>query len=587
MSVGQVVLMLHSHLPYYRKHGMWPFGEENLYECMAETYIPLLDALYELRDEGIKPGITVGITPILAEQLADAHLQQGFLEFLDARIKAADEDLQRYPNDTLRSHSEHVAFLAQWYKDYYQNIRNSFEHKYNHHLLPFFKQLQDEGAIEIVTCAATHGFLPLLGQDEAVDFQIKVGVETYKQHFDRAPKGIWLPECAYRPAIPANSYRLLNGGTHPPRAGIDAFLHAHGIEYFFTEFHAIEGSERSDSRRAFGAYSSISQVPMQVQGKTGLTTYQPYFLKDYPVAVMGRCERASFQVWSADHGYPGDGLYREFHKKDTESGLHYWRLTSKDSDLGAKMLYDPVLAFEQTKSHADHYVGLLSGLLGHYDYEHGEPGMIMISYDTELFGHWWFEGVSFLKHLIRGIHQHPTLTTNTASVALKAQPPKQAIELPESTWGAGGHYHVWANDDVTWTWTYIHQAEAKLFELAGTLDVPNLSPDAATTLNVAARQLLLLEGSDWPFLMTTGQAHDYAIERFNEHKDNFWALTEMLDTNQFDMSQVHAIAEQDNCFDFVRNDWLTEWQRGRKQAIDQTEPFKHLRPIKIATNHTL
>ena len=117
--------------------------------------------------------------------------------------------------------------------------------------------------------------------------------------------------------------------------------------------------------------------------------------------------------------------------------------------------------------------------------------------------------------------------------------------------------------------------------------VPNLSPDAATTLNVAARQLLLLEGSDWPFLMTTGQAHDYAIERFNEHKDNFWALTEMLDTNQFDMSQVHAIAEQDNCFDFVRNDWLTEWQRGRKQAIDQTEPFKHLRPIKIATNHTL
>ena len=84
MSVGQFVFMLHSHLPYYRKAGMWPFGEENLYECMAETYVPLLNAISELYEEGIKAKLTVGITPILAEQLNDEHLQNGFVEYIDS-----------------------------------------------------------------------------------------------------------------------------------------------------------------------------------------------------------------------------------------------------------------------------------------------------------------------------------------------------------------------------------------------------------------------------------------------------------------------------------------------------------------------
>ena len=84
MSVGQFVFMLHSHLPYYRKAGMWPFGEENLYECMAETYVPLLNAISELYDEGIKAKLTVGITPILAEQLNDRYLQEGFVKYLNS-----------------------------------------------------------------------------------------------------------------------------------------------------------------------------------------------------------------------------------------------------------------------------------------------------------------------------------------------------------------------------------------------------------------------------------------------------------------------------------------------------------------------
>src|SRR5580658_659417 len=96
MGVGSFVLMLHSHLPYYRKAGMWPFGEESIYECMAETYIPLLNIIDELWQEGIKANLTIGITPVLAEQLADQHINEGFLKFLNDRIEAAHADEKRF-----------------------------------------------------------------------------------------------------------------------------------------------------------------------------------------------------------------------------------------------------------------------------------------------------------------------------------------------------------------------------------------------------------------------------------------------------------------------------------------------------------
>ena len=125
MSIGNFVFMLHSHLPYYRKAGMWPFGEENLYECMAETYVPLLNAINELYDEGIKAKLTVGITPVLAEQLNDEHLQNGFISYLDSRISAVAKDLDRYPCDTV-PHSHHLKYLAKYYYDWFTSLKDTF-----------------------------------------------------------------------------------------------------------------------------------------------------------------------------------------------------------------------------------------------------------------------------------------------------------------------------------------------------------------------------------------------------------------------------------------------------------------------------
>ena len=301
MSVGQFVFMLHSHLPYYRKAGMWPFGEENLYECMAETYVPLLNAISELYDEGIKAKLTVGITPILAEQLDDEHLKHGFVKYLDSRIEKVSKDLERYPDPKV-AHSQHLKYLAKYYYDWFNHIKDSFINKYGMDLIGQFKKYQDLGCIEITTSGATHGFSPLLATDSNLNAQFKIGSDTTKRLFGKKASGCWLPECAYRQGY---EYAGKDGQKHW-RPAIEVTLQNNDIEYFFTESHVIEGGNSIGNRRVIGVYGNIEYIPLPEREATGYDTYSAYWLPDAQVAVMGRNDRAGYQVWSAADGYPGD-----------------------------------------------------------------------------------------------------------------------------------------------------------------------------------------------------------------------------------------------------------------------------------------
>jgi 1,4-alpha-glucan branching enzyme len=553
--VGSVVIMLHSHLPFYRKAGMWPFGEENLYECMCETYLPLLNLFNALRAEGIPANITLGITPILAEQLADPHLKAGFIEYIETRLLAVRKDIAKYESQPKLPHAAHLLFLARYYETWFDNLLRDFCERYHQDVIGAFRALQDAGCIEITTSAATHGFLPLQGNDESITAQLKTGVESYKRHFGRAPKGVWLPECAYRPAWQIKDPE--SGETYV-RPGIDMFLFQQNLEYFFTEYSALEGGESSDTRRVIGLYDfKVQYIPTHVPlAPTGLTTDEAYWMRDYPVAVMGRSHRASFQVWSATYGYPGDGLYREFHQKDVDSGMHYWRLTSKERGIGDKMLYDPSLAKAKAKEHAEHYVSLLAELAKEKSAQkNNEHVLLLVSFDTELFGHWWFEGVEWFRDVIKGLDNHPDIRLSTGSDYLRRHPPKTAITLPESTWGQGGHYWVWQNQNTDWMWPIIHDAEDKMLALVTQFE-GETNPIRVRALNQAMRELFLLEASDWPFLVTTFQAKDYAIERFEGHVTRFQTLAKMLESGYVDEVVLHEIEAIDNAFPDADYRWF-------------------------------
>ncbi len=549
MTDGAFTFVLHSHLPYARQAGMWPHGEEWVHEGLAETYIPLLNALYDLDAEGVDYRLTVGITPILAEQLADPLIGDHFVHYAAERSAWAANDVERFDSagdTTMRD-------LARFYHHWYGRVLGSFEDRFGRDVIGAFKTLQDRGRIEISTSAATHGYLPLLARDSSIYGQIATGIASYRRHFGQDPTAIWLPECAYRPAYHDNT-----GGVDVLRPGIESFLAAQGIEVFFSETHTVEGGRPvgKAAGEAIGPYGEVTRryavdLTDEEQTEPG-TTYQAYWVGDAPgkVAVLGRNNRTGQQVWSGTFGYPGDFAYREFHRKDGVSGMQYWRIGGPGVDLGDKPPYDPDQARERTREHAAHYVSLVEELLGEYHRQNGKPGVIASNYDTELFGHWWFEGVDWLKEVLRGLANSAAVEMSTASRIVRDYVPERIMVLPESSWGAGGNHFTWLNVDTEWMWPPIHAAESRMEALVERF--PDASGEHEAVLNQVAREMLLLQSSDWPFLVTTGQAKEYASERFTEHVERFERLAEIAErgaglTDQ-DRETLAELAERDNPF---------------------------------------
>ncbi|MGH2562270.1 MAG: glycoside hydrolase family 57 protein [Thermomicrobiales bacterium] len=567
VKAGAFTFVLHSHLPFARQAGMWPHGEEWIHEAIAETYVPLLDAMYDLQAEDVPFRLTIGITPILAEQLADPLIVDHFVHYAAERAAWAGKDVARFEetNDpTMRD-------LARYYHHWYARTLTSFRDRYQQDLLGAFKRLQDAGLIEIATSAATHGYLPLLSRDSSIYGQLRTGVDAYRRHFGRQPKAIWLPECAYRSAILED-----DGGTSLRRPGLESFLASVGIRVFFSETHTVEGGQPVGraAGEAIGPYGSVPRryavsLSPEEQQDPG-TTFQPYWVGDAAgqVAVLGRNNRTGQQVWSGTFGYPGDSVYREFHRKDGVSGMQYWRVGGANVDLGDKPPYDPVQAADRVKEHADHFVGLVGEMLREYRSESGRFGVISAAYDTELFGHWWFEGVDWLKHVLRGLAAHDDVEMTTACRIIEEHEPERVMALPESSWGAGGGHFTWRNVDTRWMWPQIHTTETRMERLVARF--PVASGERLIALNQAARELLLLESSDWPFLVTTGQAKEYASQRFSEHVERFNQLADLIeragDMSDDERDFVGALAERDNPFPAI--DYRVFAERQGSAAVD-------------------
>ena len=547
---GSFSFVLHSHIPYTRQAGRWPHGEEWIHEASAETYIPLLNHLYDMLQEGVPARLTIGLTPILVEQLADEHIQRNFLQYLQDRIAAVKKDIPRFE----AGNKPDYLHLAQFYQHWYENIQRSFVERFDGNLVLAFRKLQDEGLIEIVTCAATHGYLPLFDRDETINFQLQTAVDSYQRHFGRKPRAIWLPECAYRPA-----YIDSNGRT---RKGIESFLERFELGLFFAETHMIEGGRPVGiaAGEALGPYGAITRrylVPVsEVIPDQPASTYEAYHVTKPQVAVLGRNNQIGLQVWSADSGYPGDFDYRDFHKKDGNSGMQYWRITGARVDLAEKDAYHPEWASSKVRQHVEHFSQLAESLLLSYYEETGRRGFISANYDTELFGHWWFEGIDWLAGVLRKLAASSTVELTTASTYLEENPPETVLNLPEGSWGAGGNHFVWDNADTHWIWPIIHRAESRM----GQTVIANLeaSEEVKIVLNQAGRELLLLQSSDWPFLITTGQANEYAIQRFKQHHERFGQLVDSVDSGSPNTELAGQLWEIDKIFPEIDFRWFKE-----------------------------
>ncbi len=545
------VLTLHSHLPYVLNHGRWPHGSDWLCEATLDTYLPLLEALSELEQGGTVAPVTLGITPVLANQLASPRFREEMDAFFRQRLKACEEA----PASLIDTGDRDLLTLVDYWRARFLRFQRLFE-EIEGNLLGAFRRLEDEARLEIISSAATHGFLPLLGREESVRLQLAVGFSEHQRLFGRDPKGCWAPECAYRPEgrwdpIPGVSLAA-------PRAGLEDFLSEAGFRYFFVDTHMAEagqalgwsgdvtpGVERFDAEFA-GESRAATEPPAR-------SAYQTYFVGDPSsgkgLAAFVREPEASKQVWSRQLGYPGDGSYLEFHKIRWPSGLKYWSVTGPDVDLGEKSPYQPKEAGYRSGGHASHF----AGLLGHIQRKArlGPSGVVMAPFDTELFGHWWFEGVDFLRELFVRLPFREGVIPVTASEHLDSFPAQAAIRPLQGSWGANGDFSMWLNDATRWTWERLWPLEDRFWEAAPRALA---SEETRPILAQAARQLLLAQSSDWQFMISTGAVPDYAEKRFNLHCDGAEMLLGALSLTATEedlatgLEMVHELQTRDDLF---------------------------------------
>jgi len=124
---GNFTFVLHSHLPYVITHGKWPHGMDWLDEAACGTYIPLLNVFNELVQEGLSPKVTLGVTPILTEMLANPIFKENLGHYLNNKIEIAREN----EKDFHRTGERDMEFLANMWASWYQERLNDFNDKYD------------------------------------------------------------------------------------------------------------------------------------------------------------------------------------------------------------------------------------------------------------------------------------------------------------------------------------------------------------------------------------------------------------------------------------------------------------------------
>jgi len=531
--------VLHFHLPYVRHPEMPKYLEEEWYfEAVTETYLPILESFDNLDKDNIPFNITISLTPTLLSMLADDLLSDRLVEYVNVRLKVLDEEAYRTQTDP----NFHPVTL--FYRERYRNWAHKLKDSGGKYIINKILQHHRNGHINIITSAATHGFLMfMVGEPETIVAQIELGVETHERLLGVKPSGIWLPECGYT-------------------SGFDAILNRYGLFYTFLDQHGIE---MADPEPPNGCFSPV--------------------VTPFGVVAFGRDPESSRQVWSSLEGYPGTPVYREFYRDvgfDLDlphltplrhgsikafTGLKYYAITGKGT---YKEAYRPNAAKRQAYEHAQQFVyhREIQGnyLKGKID----EPPVIVSMYDAELFGHWWFEGPWWLEAVFRQMDKNQFVESLTAETVAK-ETLSRLKNLPDnlyindekiypnnnvwvaqpasSTWGGGGYCEVWLNGQNDQIQQFLSDLAVEIIDICKNRYDRVLYKEV---LNQAARELLLAQSSDWPFLLSTGQAISYAERRVASHLIRAKKCILMATgLEPFDKKWFDDISYKDNIFPWI------------------------------------
>ena len=499
---GELAIVLHSHMPYVEGFGTWPFGEEWLLEAIASSYLPLLELLERHASRGVQAAVTVGVTPVLADQLALSAVGERFLRFMHGtRRECHNEDAAG-----LERGGQHdaAAALRLSGRDYEQAAA-AFERR-GGDLLGALRVLRDSGTVDLWASCATHAVLPLLATDGGVRMQVEAGVAAHADRFGAWSGGFWLPECAYRPGLE----------DHLARAGVSAFC--------------------VDQTRVGDPLDHLQPIA------TGGTVALPL---DWNTISL---------VWD-DRGYPADPVYRDYHAQ-TVNGMRAWANSGRP--------YDRELAHARAREQAAHFVDQVLRRAAAYRGARGRAALIVCALDTELLGHWWYEGPVWLDAVIEEAERRG-LALATLPGALERHEPR-AADVLESSWGTDKDLHTWDSPpvaDVVWA---ARRSELELIAALGA----EPSDGARSPARRAARELLALQSSDWAFMTSRGLATEYARDRVRNHALAFREALAAMGPSMTDFRPMNGAPHPNGEGNGARARALDEHMRGLAPALELT-----------------
>ena len=513
---GYLALVLHAHLPFVRHPEHERFLEENwLYEAITETYLPLIQIMDGWLRDGMETRLTLTLSPTVCAMLLDPLLQDRYVRHLNELLELAEKEVHRTFWDKA------LQPLAAMYHRRFLSLRAIY-FAYGRNLVGAFRKFQEAGKLEIITTAATHALLPLLANHPpSIKAQILVARDHYRSCFGRDPLGIWLPECAYT-------------------EGVELVLQSAGIRWFIIDTHGILHAR---PRPRYGVFA-------------------PVFTPN-GIAAFGRDLDSAKQVWSKHEGYPGDPRYRDFYRDigyDLDydyvkpympaeglrsfTGIKYHAITGAS---GEKQIYDRPAALEVAAQHAGHFLDARIRQVEHLAGIMERPPLLLSPYDAELFGHWWYEGPEFLNFFMRkAVFDQQVVALTTPWDYLRGNPTQQVARPSASSWGEEGYWKVWLNETNEWIYPHLNVAQERMTALAQLY--PEASGLTERALKQAARELLLAQSSDWPFILRTGTSPEYARQRVKDHLLRFIALHEQLTATSIDEPWLEKIEWLDNLF---------------------------------------
>jgi 1,4-alpha-glucan branching enzyme len=495
MSNGYITLILTGHVPYLRTPAREPEGEDRLHETIADTIVPTLNALYDLRDLGARPAVALAYSPVLLEQLADSIVQKHFVVWMERRLARLAELADRWE----RAGEAHRSYLARFYQEWWGGTLDSFIKRYSRNLAAALRDLCADGTAEPLSSAATHAYLPLLHRAESQRAQIDVGALAVTRQLGVRPHGLWLPECGYTPAL-------------------EALVRPSGTRYLVVDPSSV-------------ASPSIPHL-------------RPRWIAARRLAVLVRDPEAARQIMAPDLGYVGDSIYRS-PERDAESGLALWRMGERGQAGG---LYDPYDAFRRAQEHAVHFCRSVTAELEAFRARHDRPGIAVVPLDLEVLGRGWFEGPAWLRALLETLIERPSVTLTTPSAYLNTVRPRFGATLRDGSWAPEPHHHAWNGFGAQRLWRAIGEVEERVALLVRRH--PNAQGDQERALAQAVRELLLAQSSDWPLLLSQG-AGDEALRRPVAHLrrcERLCALADAPGWTEDDSAFLDAVEEDDNVF---------------------------------------